>query len=170
MPKPLDPEKREAIEQAIREGQTRNAIARDHGVSGSTVSKIAKDIEKDTGSPPFERSQTKRARERRADDLAARRVELAHLLMDDTFAIRERMWAPQTQAVVVPMKGGGASVQHVQVPGSSGDFKNYTTSIGIAVDKVGVLTKTEDGSEQAATLLGALVEGLRAEVATNAAE
>ena len=163
MPAPLPAEVRESIERAIRDGgKTRNQIARDHSVAGATVSKIARTIETQTGAPPFEQSQTKRARERRADDLAARRVELAHVLAEDVFAIRDRMWAMQTQAVVVPRKGGGASVELVQVPATAVDMKNYMTSIGIAVDKVNVLTKTEDGGEQAATLLGSLVEEIRA--------
>lgn len=163
MPAPLDPDKRQAIEQDIREGTlSRNAIARKHDVSGATVSKIGKNLEADGVAPLCDRSQTKHATRARAVDIEARRVEFAGLLADDWLAIRERMWELQTQPVVVPVKGGGATVQLVQVPGSSTDFKNYATALGILVDKVRVLTETDSGAQEAVSLLGTLVGDIRA--------
>lgn len=171
MPKPLDPEKREQIEAAIRQGKTRNQIARDHGVSGSTVSKIGKEIEAQDGSEPFERSQTKRATVRRAEDLAARRVELAHLLMDDAFRLRERQWELQSVVQVVAVKGGGAATEVVQVPSTSNDHRNYMTALGIAVDKVRVLTEGSDSAEkEAANLIKSLVDEARERKASRAAQ
>lgn len=159
MPKALDPAVREAIEQAIRDGQTRNAIAREHGVSGSTVSKIGKELETREGlGPAFERSQTKRARLRRSDDLAARRTELAQLLMDDAFALRLKQWETQPQLMVVPRKGGGAEIEIVQVAATSTDHRNYATAVGINVDKVRQLTDGADQTAAAVSLLERLME------------
>jgi transposase-like protein len=164
VPKALDPATRQAIEEAIRAGQTRNQIARDHSVSGSTVSKIGKELEAREGlGPAFERSQTKRARERRSDDLAARRTELAGLLMDDAFRLREKQWETQPQLMVVARRGGGAEVEVVQVAASSTDHRNYATAVGINVDKVRTLTDGADQTQKAVSLLERLMEHVDAE-------
>ena len=164
MPAPLNPEVRAAIKQDIRDGKSRNQIARDHSVSGSTVGKIAKHLEAngELAAPAFDRAHTKRATASKQVDLAARRAELGGLLMQDAFDLRERMWGEQYQAVVVPRKGGGASTEIVAVPTSAADFRNYLTSIGIAVDKVRVLTEVDSNAQEAVSLLGTLVGDIRA--------
>lgn len=160
MPAPLDPEKREAIEQAIRDGGNRNAIGREHGVAGSTVGRIAKQMEDRGDLNPgsaFDRANTKNARAALDEDQALQRSKLAGLLMADAFKVRERMWEEQTEYF-----GSMDGPTRVVRPTNAREFKDFSTAIGILVDKVGVLTKTEDGSEQAATLLGSLVDEIRA--------
>jgi hypothetical protein len=159
MPAPLDPAKRAAIIGAIRAGGHRNAIAREHNVSPSTVTGIAKT---EGMADAFDRTSMKRATEARQADLAAERVRLAELLMADAFRLRERAWESQYQVVVVPQKGGGAVSEIVAVPTSAADFRNYFTSIGIIVDKVGVLTQSDGAEKEAASLIRSLVDDIRA--------
>jgi transposase-like protein len=141
MPAPLDPDKRANIVAAIEAGGTRNAIAREHGVSGHIVTKIAQEDNLDTSA--WDRASVKRATEAKAADLAAERTRLAGLLMEDTFRLRERMWSSQQVVMVVGVKGGGARTELVDIETSAGDFRNYLTAIGIAVDKIGVLTRDD---------------------------
>jgi len=140
VPAPLSHEKREAIEHAIREGGTCSGIAREHQVSRSTVSKIGKEIEAETGSPSFERSQTKSARAALDVDVSLQRVELAKLLMVDAFRIRERMWEEQVDYV---SGGSEFGAQRVERPTNAREFKDFATAIGIMIDKVGVLTRED---------------------------
>lgn len=158
MPPPLDPDKRAAIAQAIRDGGRRNEIARQHEVSPSTVTTIAT-AEGIDGA--FDRTATKRATEAASVDLAAERVRLAGLLMADAFRLREKAWGKQQQIVVVPQKGGGATAELVEVDASAADFRNYFTSIGIIVDKIGVLTQSDGAEKEAASLIRSLVDDIR---------
>jgi len=76
VPRPLDPDKRAAILDDIRAGKARNVIARDHGVSPSTVSKVAHE-----NGHTFDRSQTKDATAAAVADHASRRAALAERLI-----------------------------------------------------------------------------------------
>lgn len=165
MPKALDPATRQAIEQGIRAGQTRNQIARDNNVSGSTVTKIAKALEAhgDLDSAPFDRTQTKQATASKLTDLAARRAELGQLLLEDAFLLRVRMWSKQKALVLANVKGGGQRVEIVERDTEAGEFRNYMTSIGIAVDKMRVLVDSDEGTAKAVSLLERLMEHVDAE-------
>lgn len=72
MAKPLPPGKRRRIADDIRAGKTRNRTAKDHNVSGYTVTTIAREIDH-----RFNRSDTKDALEAAVIDHAARRAVLA---------------------------------------------------------------------------------------------
>ncbi|GHH67558.1 hypothetical protein GCM10017673_14740 [Streptosporangium violaceochromogenes] len=76
MPPPIDPTKRAAILDSIKLGGKRNAIARQHSVSPSTVSKLAAEI-----GHAFDRAQTKHATAASVADSAARRAKLAENLI-----------------------------------------------------------------------------------------
>lgn len=163
MPKPLDPEKREAIEDAIRQGHTRNQIARDHGVSGSTVTNVAKRMEArgDLGdAPAFDRSATKRATELREVDQAAERARLRGLLLEDAHKLRAQLWTP-----CVMHNFGGKDNTHNSVDLPQPTFEQQAkimTAVGIAVDKIVRLDSANDGAEQqAASLIRSLVDDIR---------
>lgn len=160
MPRPLDPDKRAAIEQDIREGgKTRNQIARDHDVSGSTVSKIAKHLEATTGEVAFERSQTKKASEAKEADARLERARLRELLLEDAHRLREQLWRP-----CVMHNFGGKDNTHNSIKLDQPTFeqqKQIMTSVGIAVDKIIRLDDQDTGAEKAAALLDQLVTGLR---------
>ncbi|WP_293785020.1 helix-turn-helix domain-containing protein [uncultured Aeromicrobium sp.] len=68
---PISDETRERILALHAEGRTRNDIARDVGVSGSTVTKVVK-----AAGRSFDRAATKAATEARKVDLAERRARL----------------------------------------------------------------------------------------------
>lgn len=158
MPQPLDPNKRQAIADAIRAGGKRNQVARDHDVSPSTVTGIARTegIEH-----AFDRSATKRATEARSADVAARRVQLKALLVEDAHRLRRLLWEPCTI-----YKFGGKDNTLNSVDLDAPDFegkRNLMTSVGIAVDKVAALEKIDMGGgvEEAAGLIRDLVDSIR---------
>lgn len=158
MPPPLDPAKRQAIAQAIRDGGTRNAIARQHDVSPSTVSNIATQEGIDGA---FDRTATKRATEAKNADVAARRAELKKLLVDDAHRLRTQLWLP-----CVMHNFGGKDNTHNSIELPQPTFeqqRNIMTSVGIAVDKVAALEKLDMGGgvEEAAGLIRDLVDSIR---------
>lgn len=160
MPRPLDPNKREAIAAAIREGgKTAGQIARDHNVARSTVSKIGKELEQELGQPAFERSQTKKASEAREADARLERSRLRELLLADAHKLREQLWRP-----CVMHNFGGKDNTHNSIKLTQPTFeqqKQIMTSVGIAVDKIIRLDDQDTGAEKAAALLDQLVTGLR---------
>jgi transposase-like protein len=138
MPAPLDPAKRQAIAQAIRDGGKRNEIARQFEVSPSTVTLIA---QQDGIEDAFDRTTMKRATEARQADLAERRAELARLLMDDAHRLRAQLWQPCT---VYKFGGKDNTLNSVDLPEPDFEGKrNLMTTVGIAVDKIGVLTRDD---------------------------
>ncbi|MCL2781620.1 MAG: helix-turn-helix domain-containing protein [Actinomycetia bacterium] len=74
----------------IREGHTRNDIARRVGRSGSTVGGIAKA----EGLEFAGRAKVAAATAARNIDLAARRAEVKAALLEDAMRLREQMWRP----------------------------------------------------------------------------
>lgn len=100
MPKALDTAAREAIADDIRAGKPRNQIARDHHVSGSTVTKIAKDL--GLAATAFDRSQTQNATRAKRFDAALARAELIERLYGVAGRFLDRVEAPYTQVVTSP--------------------------------------------------------------------
>ena len=78
MPAPISPEKRAQILESIKAGGTCRGIARDHGVSRTSVSKIAQDAGLVDA---FGRQQTKHATAAIVADTASRRATLAERLI-----------------------------------------------------------------------------------------
>lgn len=157
MPPPLSPIARAAIEDDIRAGKSRNAIAREHGVSGSTVTRLAKALADAGEAVSFDRSRTRVARAARREDLAARRTDLGHLLMDEAFDLVRRLHVDRPY--VVRGRDGAQVVMSAPEPR---DLRDLMTAVGIAVDKVGVLMPAEeDQVSRASTLMDQLIEGLR---------
>lgn len=144
MPAPLDPEKRDAIAQAIRDGGKRNEIARQHDVSASTVTKIARELETDEGLTAFDRSATKKASEAiRADQehdrlrLAVRWRTFSTTVLASLEALTFEDWAR-----VAPL--------------------DRARIAGIAVDKAAVLERGADPeADQSQALVAQFVETLR---------
>ncbi|SNR32946.1 hypothetical protein [Blastococcus mobilis] len=158
MPPPLDPAKRAAIADAIRAGGQRNAIAREHGVSPSTVTTIATQEGIDGA---FDRTATKRATEARNADTSARRAELKSLLVEDAHRLRAQLWQPCTMH-----NFGGKDNTHNSIDLPQPTFeqqRNIMTSVGIAVQRVADLEKLDMGGgvEEAAGLIRDLVDSIR---------
>ena len=161
MPAPLDPDKRAAIVDAINAGASRNAIAREHGVSGATVSKIAKDEGLDQA---FDRSATKRATAAREADNAATRADLKAHLLEDAHRLRRQLWQPCEY-----LHFGGKDNKLGRVKLEQPTFeqqRNIMTSVGIAVDKIEKLERLDAGGglDEAQGLIRDLVAGITAMV------
>ena len=164
MPKPLDAARRAAILADIKAGQKpRNQIARDHEVSPSTVTGIAKAEGVESA---FDRSQTKGATRAREIDCKALRAQLKVDLMRDAQRLRERIWG--THQVVVSTPLGAEVVTLDENPLS--EIRSGYTALGIAVDKSLRLEEFDsgDGAAEARSLLGRIFTGLAEAVGTEA--
>lgn len=127
MPRPLPPKKRAAIIADIEAGQkSRNQIARDHGVSVSSVTKLA---------PPgsFDRSKTKHATEAAVIDAKARRAEISRKFLEKADRLLDQMDEPH----IVFNIGGKDNVytEHLMDAPPTADIRNLMTSAAIAFDK-----------------------------------
>lgn len=157
MPKPLPDKQRAAILQDIRAGQkSRNQIARDHNVSVSTVTGIAK---AENLTEAFDRSRTEKATRAREVDAKALRAQLKLDLLEDAQKLRARAWAPYEVVVSTPQ---GAETVILSEPPLNEARAAYT-AIGIAIDKSLVLEKHDatGGDSGAKSMLDALAEGIR---------
>lgn len=156
MPKPLPADKRAAILKDIQAGQkSRNQIARDHGVSVSTVSGIAKDAGL---TDAFDRSKTKSATRAREVDCKALRAQLKQDLLEDAQRLRARAWKPYQVVVSTPQ---GADIVTLEEPPLA-EVRSAFTAIGIAIDKSIVLERHDsaDGAADAKSMLGSLADAL----------
>ena len=139
MPAPLPDDKRAAILADIKAGKARNVIAREHGVSPSTVTRIAQTSGWTTA---FDRSQTKNATAAAIADSAARRARLAQRLV--------------TLAEL--------SLNQAIAELSETTARDAAVVLGIAVDKHLAIERHDSGADadQAASLLGAILNDLQA--------
>lgn len=158
MPAPLDPAKREAIADSIRQGAgtaSCRGIAAEHGVSPSTVRTIAKEINLPDA---FARAQTKNATRAAVADAASRRAALATRMLDLAERIADRATEPYT--VIVATKDDVYREQLDEPP--LDQVRQAMTALGIAIDKHVALirfdTKDNGGSEAARSLVDALVD------------
>jgi hypothetical protein len=116
---------------------SRNAIAREVGISSSTVSRFCAEAV-----PPitFDRAATKVATEAKVLDAKAHRANISQTAIEEV----QRLFGMLTAAheVVHWDKDGFIHRATIDLP-TSADVKNYATSIGILVDKHIVLTKVD---------------------------
>jgi hypothetical protein len=156
VPKPLNADIRAAIIADIRAGKPRNQIARDHGVSGSTVTKYAgqEGIDK-----PFDRSHTEKATRARGIDVAAARTELIERMYGVAGRFLDRVEAPYTQVVSGPL---GPELVTTKLPPLR-DAQAGMSAAAIAIDKAARLEDRQgDGKvDQAKSLLGSLFDTMQ---------
>jgi hypothetical protein len=155
VPKPTPDNVRDAILADITAGHTRNQIARDHHVSGSTVTKIAAQAGH-TGS--FDRSQTAKCTRARQFDAKLARAQLVEDLLGDAQRFRARSWAAYTQVVSGP---AGPELVTTKLPPLRDQQAGYT-SVAICIDKAAKLSDIDagDGAAAARSLLGQLSAAL----------
>lgn len=130
----VDDKTRARVRKLARDGMTRNAIAREVGIDGSTVTRICA-----AARPPitFDRSATRVAVEARTVDLKAKRTEIAERAVVEV----ERLFGLlDAEHEVINWHEGFMRRGTIDRP-TSGDVKNYATAIGILVDKHLVLTR-----------------------------
>lgn len=134
---PVDSKTRARVRKLAREGNSRNAIAKLVGISPSSVSKICAEAK-----PPisFDRSATKAAVEARTIDLKAKRTEISQMAVEEVTRLFKLL--TEEHEVIHWDKDGFMHRGTIDRP-TSGDIKNYATSIGILVDKHLVLTRAD---------------------------
>lgn len=136
MPPPLDPSVRAAILVDIKTGVAgRNEIARAYNVSPGTVTNIAAAEGIETA---FDRTSTERATEAARLDMAAWRTSFAERVARRVEWVEARF--DEQQPVVIGTKKGA---EIVYTDATSTDVRNLMTALGIAVDKIAVLTRDD---------------------------
>jgi hypothetical protein len=131
---PIDNKTRARVRKLAREGMSQNAVARAVGISGSTVGRICA-----AANPPilFDRSKTKAAVAAHTLDLKAVRMGIS----EKAIAEVQRLFGLFTsEHEVINWHEGSMSTGRTSGP-TSGDIKNYATSIGILIDKHLVLVR-----------------------------
>lgn len=147
MPAQIDPVRTAAIVASIRanitpEGpaRSRNALAREHGVSPSTLSKIAQ--AHDLGDA-FDRTITKRATEAAAADAMAEAARLAARLVAEAHALIDRMHSPH---LVYNFGGRDNDYNEHTLDEPPADVqRQYVTMAAIAIDKVVKVHQAQSG-------------------------
>ena len=139
------------------DGWGRNRIAREVGLSGSTVSGIIRDA-----GASFARTATAEATEAARVDAAARRAELSLALLEDAHRLRAQLWQPCT----VGAFGGRDNVwteTRLDEP-TFADKRAILAAVGNAVrDHVKLEQVDADGgAAEAGSMLADLMTGLQA--------
>ncbi|MFG1846759.1 hypothetical protein [Micromonospora carbonacea] len=156
MPPRIPDTTRAAILADIKAGtKGRNQIARDHQVSVSTVTNIAKAA---GATDAFDRSQTEKATRAVVEDSRSRRAKLAAALLDDAERFRERAWS--TYKYYERGIEGPELVTLEQPPLK--DAKEAYVAIGISIQRHLDLEKfdADRGAEGAKSMLGQLAQAL----------
>ena len=151
----LPDDKRGAVIDAIRAGGTCRGIAKQQGVSSSTVARIAKD-EGLTDAFAANRTQTAKATTLKRADNAARRSALSVELLDVAEDMLHRMRSPH---LVYNFGGADNSYnEHLLDTPPAGDLRNLMVTAATAIDKHVAIEKL-DADRDVATA-GALLDGL----------
>ncbi|GGD33164.1 hypothetical protein GCM10010915_11950 [Microbacterium faecale] len=154
--RPVDDETRERVREAIRAGDPRNTIARKFGLSGSTVSSIAK-----RAGLSFDRSAVAAATKARSVDLAAGRTRLAEKMLAASEDMLDRIDDPY----LVFSFGGkeNAYNEHTLASAPVDVRRNVITTAGIVFDKLTrIVEKDNGGLEQAVGVLDQIADGFKA--------
>jgi len=127
---PVDPKTRARVVELAKvlPPMSRNAIAREVGISSSTVSRI---VAAELPEHSWGRVATKAATEAKLVDLKAARAELATDVLAEARAILAKFQAPHVKV----LNHQGVGYDHPMAGPESGDVKNYAIALGILLDK-----------------------------------
>lgn len=147
-PSPVTEQTRARIAELHGQGLSRNAIGRELGYSGATISKHAKAL-----GLTFDRTAIATATAAQQIDLAARRTRLVERMMDLAEESIDIIQAGEIEAVKITELG--KIVRTTRKPDMT-DRRNAVTISGIAVDKATKLLDRDTGTEGAVSTLDAL--------------
>lgn len=152
---PLTQPQRDHILALHAQGHSRNQIARETGISPSTVTRVCK-----AEGLVFDRRQTAAATQAKVVDAKARRAELAGLLLDDAFRLRAQLWEP-ARLVNFGGKDNTLAETTLEEP-LFGDKRNIMNAVAIAVQRHEALVKmdTDNGNGAVVNMLTQLAEKL----------
>lgn len=133
---------RARIIELARAGRSANSIAKECGVSASSVSRICK-----TAEPPitFDRARTKAATEAKTADDRARRVAIASGLLDDVEAVRGQLFAVRDRVYFDPKSG--MTIDYA-APLTPGEFRDMAVGLGVLLDKHLAVIKTDSDDRE----------------------
>ncbi|TQN27482.1 hypothetical protein FHX37_4202 [Haloactinospora alba] len=158
MPPPINDDKRAAILADIDSGtKSRNAISREHGVSPSTVAKVAQE---NGNEDAFDRTQTAHATRARVADNAARRAEIVSRLYEHASHQLDRLDRTEHERSEV---SAGKLVQWTADDLPPQDVRALIQAAGHATQHAVKLESVDasTGSDDAASMLSRLAEGIR---------
>lgn len=164
----LSDDERAGIVAAIRAGRPRNDIAREFGRGAATVTRIA-----NAEGLSFDREATKHATEARRADNAARRERLISEMYANAERLNRQMFRPAVERKPMVVSDGGGMGSHTEIvevkldQPTFGDKRNIAVATKVLVDGARSLEQVgEDGQDAARGMLGRLVDGIRAEMAS----
>ncbi|WP_410652104.1 helix-turn-helix domain-containing protein [Amycolatopsis sp. cmx-4-54] len=162
----LPQETRERIADAIRRDPTptQRAIAREFGVSVSTVYRVAADADL-ADAWEDRRERTEAATAARAADLAKRRTELQSGLLDDIAELRDRLFGDVVHLHVIKVDPTAEEVRETVLPAGPSDWRATMGAITAAAQQTANLARLDAetaGAGQASGMLEQFEESLRA--------
>lgn len=137
-PEPISDAERARVAELHAQGMSRAEIARTIGRAASTVGKIAERL-----GLTWSREKTVAATAARQADLASRRAELAAILLDDAFKLRERVWSRYTLTGF--SRDGEPVTVDLSLPPAA-DTRNLVTALAVVVDKHLALIRADTDS------------------------
>jgi hypothetical protein len=148
MARPVTDEERASVAELHAQGMSRAAIARELGRGPATIGRIADQL-----GLTWDRSATVAATAAKVADLAARRAQLAGLLLDDAFRLRERLWEAYEIKQAVATADGGVVTKTIRydLP-PAGETRNLMTSAAVAVDKHLALVRADQDTTGSAAV------------------
>ena len=153
--RPVTDHDRAEVRRLHGEDKTRNAIARELGRSGRTISRIADEL-----GLSFDRAATRQATEAKKADAAARRAALALDLLGDAERMRAQLWTA-TKIYNFGGRDNTYNEETVTEPPFADKLK-ILQSVNIAVDKALRLDEYDSGNAgTAGSLLGSLFADLQ---------
>lgn len=159
MATPIPETTRRLIKDLHAAGKSRNAIAKEAGVSVGSVTNICKKAGLD-----FDRTHTRAAVAAHAIDMKAARQQLMFDLMGDAQRLRQQLWQP---AKVISFGGKDNTLAETTLDEPQFvDKKNILSAVGIAVDRV-VKLEAIDASSQELTAVDAWLNHMTAGATEN---
>lgn len=161
MAKPIEPDRRAAILDAVRarDGRSRAQIARDFDTTPRTVQRF---VEAAGIESPWDTSGTRAATVAARDHLKARRAEVSARFLDEAEYMLGKVRAPTT---VFAFGGKDNEYNSRELPEPpAADVRNYMTSAAVAFDKHLAADKhdADDHAADGISMVGKLAEGLDA--------
>lgn len=146
MAKPISGSTRDRILERAREGHSARGIAREVGVSASTVSKVCRNAE-----PPirFDRAKTKAATDAKSEDDRARRTRIASGFLDDVETLRGQLFATRERAHFDPRTG---KTTNYTAPLTPSELRDLAVSTGVLLDKHLSLAKIDSDDRGLSTV------------------